>query len=56
MPWGFFRAVAMLAGFSATIDIALAVYRREKLGFRTLNYWDEAAVFLAIFLAAIALI
>lgn len=51
-PWGFRNAVTALATLSALISVGLAVYRRERPTGGTLNYWDEAIVFLAIGFAA----
>jgi len=49
-PLGIMTAALFLAIFSALLDVFGAVLRRERLFSPSITYWDEAAVFLAIFL------
>jgi len=51
-PWGFGRALAILAVFSSLSSMVLAVSYREHPTTRALNYWDEAVGFLAIGIVA----
>ena len=51
-PWGFKVALMTLAIASAMISLGLAAFFRERPIARTLNYWDEAVVFLAVGVAA----
>ena len=50
--WGFKAAMGALAILSALIDAGLAAVRRERPMSGSLNYSDEAIVFLAIGIAA----
>jgi hypothetical protein len=47
-PWGFRVAVTTLAILSALFSAGLAVFWRERPIAATLNYWDEAVVFMAV--------
>ena len=51
-PWGFRIAITTLAIASALLSACLAVSWRERPVAETLNYWDEAAAFLAIGIVA----
>jgi hypothetical protein len=50
-PLGIRRAALFLAIFSASLDVFAAVRLRERVLSPRISYWDEAAVFFAIFLA-----
>jgi hypothetical protein len=49
-PLGIMRGALFLAIFSALLDVFAAVWRRERLLSPSMTYWDEAAIFLVIFL------
>lgn len=51
-PWGFAKALLALAMLSALMSAGLALYGREPLSIRVLNYWDEAVMFMAIAMGA----
>ena len=44
-PWGFVRALVVLFGFAALIDVGLALLLKQRFKFRALSYWDEAGMF-----------
>ncbi|MEJ1968228.1 MAG: hypothetical protein WDN03_06250 [Rhizomicrobium sp.] len=49
--WGFAKAFVMLALGSAAMDVVLALILRQRPRAGTLNYWDEAAIFILLALA-----
>jgi len=51
-PWGVKIAVTTLALLSTLLSAELAVFWGERPTAGILNYWDEAAAFLAIGVAA----
>ena len=51
-PWGLRTAATALAILSVLTSVGLAAFWRERPITGTLNYWDEAVVFLAIGVAA----
>lgn len=50
-PLGFSRGLEYLLGFTVLISAGIALYKRENLSSRTLDHWDEAALFLVLFVA-----
>lgn len=48
-PLGFSKGLQYLLGFSVFISAGTAAYERENLANRTLDHWDQAALFLILF-------
>ena len=48
---GIMSAALFLAIFTAMLDVVGAIWRRERLLSPHITYWDEAAMFLVLFLA-----
>lgn len=51
-PLGFGMGLEALLGFNALVSAGVAAYRRESFSSRTVGYWDEAAAFLTLGIAA----
>jgi hypothetical protein len=52
---GFGNSLAALLAMSSILCTVVAVVRREEIFSRTLNHWDEATIYAALYFASIAL-